>query len=127
MAGIYGTQLTKGELDIGQTLFGIPFLIGTIVLVSVTTFMLFGRWVITLAQGHGEVFMGVGPLGWRRRFSYDRQTRVTIEPTSVVVNGVPRPGVTVRSGTEKLVFGTIIKDEPQEFIAAAMRDHIARV
>ena len=32
MIGIYGTQFWKCEFDLGQSLFGIPFLLGTIVL-----------------------------------------------------------------------------------------------
>ena len=118
---------SKGGFDTKSSLGTIVVLTITILLVSVTTFMLCGRWVITLAQGHGEVFMGVGQLGWRRRFSYDRQTRVTIEPTRIVSTGAPQRGITVRNGSARLAFGTMIGDEPRHLIAAAMRDHIARV
>ena len=69
MWGIYGSQIRKGQFSLFQSLFGLPFLFGTIVLCSLTAFFLFGRWEIKIRNGEGSVFVGVGPLGWRRLFT----------------------------------------------------------
>lgn len=48
MWGIYGTQIIKGKFELSQSLFGIPFLIGTIVLLSVIFFTLFSKIMMRL-------------------------------------------------------------------------------
>jgi hypothetical protein len=120
MGGIYGSQILKGKFDLHLSLFGIPFLIGTIVLFCIISYLLFGRWVITLNEGAGTVFMGVGSLGWTPRFAYDRSTVVSFRPTNIRYNNVPQKGIAVRTGEKELVFGTPIQDDAKQFIAAAI-------
>ena len=87
MTGIYGSQLMKHHFDPKLSLFGLPFLIGTIVLVSLCLFMLFGKRVLTLERGKGSYFFGVGPFGVRRRFSFNRRSRIDRGETSYRVGG----------------------------------------
>jgi hypothetical protein len=42
LSGIYGTQIARGKFDLGASLFGIPFLLGSLVLTGLCLFMLFG-------------------------------------------------------------------------------------
>jgi len=77
MMGIYGSQIIKGTFDLTQSLFGIPFLIGSIVLVSACLFMLFGKRVLELKGGEAKYFAGVFGIGLRKRFHYDCQTKVS--------------------------------------------------
>lgn len=120
VGGIYGSQLYKGEFDVSQSLFGLPFLAGTIVLLGVVTFLLLGKWVVTLRDGEGSVFVGMGGLGRTRRFTYGRDTQVSLRMTSVKVNDVPQKGICVRNGDKDVIFGTLLKDEAKQFIAAAI-------
>ncbi len=120
MGGIYGSQILKGKFNLHLSLFGIPFLIGTIILLCIISLLLFGKWVITLSEGAGTVFMGIGSLGWTRRFTYDRSTVVSLRPTNARYNNVPQKGISVRTGAKELLFGTLIKDEAKQFIAAAI-------
>ena len=76
MSGIYGSQIIKHEFNLQLSLFGLPFLIGTIILVSACLFMLFGKRVLTLSAGKGTYFTGVGPIGWAKRFTYNYNTKV---------------------------------------------------
>jgi hypothetical protein len=117
---IYGSQIWKGKFDPHLSLFGIPFLIGTIVLLCIIIYLIFGKWVIRLDQGAGTVFMSVGSLGWTRRFTYDRSTSVTLRLTNTQVNNVPQKAIAVRTGDKEWMFGTFIKDEAKQFIAAAI-------
>ena len=59
MAGIYGSQIVKGAFDPKLSLFGLPFLIGSIVLVSACLFMLFGKRVLELKGGEAKYFAGL--------------------------------------------------------------------
>ena len=127
MWGIYGSQFRKGEFDLGQSLFGLPFLLGTIVLLSTIMFLLFGRWVITLRKGTGTVFVGVGPVGWTRHFTYNRETLVSMRMTDVRVNEVSQKGILIRNGDTDFVFGTLLKDEAKQFIAAVIMKEAGEV
>jgi len=120
MTGIYIVPLLKGRLDVSNMLFGLPFLFGTVILLSVIAYMLFGRWRVSMRDGHGEVFAGIGSLGWTRRFDYSADTIVSLKKSKVSVNEVPQDGICVRTGSEELVFGALFKDDAKRFIAAAI-------
>jgi len=77
LSGIYGTQLANGEFDPSQSLFGLPFLIGSIVLISITLMSLFGRTYVSNENGKALVFIGIGSIGWYRRFDWKNIDRVT--------------------------------------------------
>lgn len=78
LTGIYGSQIIKHAFDPKLSLFGLPFLIGTIVLVCTIVFMCFGKRTLTLSAGDGRYFSGVGPFGLSKRFRYDRGTEVSV-------------------------------------------------
>jgi hypothetical protein len=120
MWGIYGRQLAKGQFDLTQSLFGIPFVIGTVILLGVIAYLAFGRWQINLRGGAGTVFTGVGPFGWTRRFSYNRQSVVSLRSTNVSRNDVPLKGVLVRTNDTDFVFGALMNEDARRFIAASI-------
>ena len=121
MWGIYGSQIREGKFDLHRTLLGLPFLLGSVVLLCFIAFLLFGAWRITLAGGQGRVFAGVGALGWTRRFLYNRDTLVSLRMTSVRVNEVPQQGIQIRNPSGELVFGTMLTEEAKRFIAATIQ------
>ena len=127
MFGIYGSQFKKGQFNLGESLFGLPFLIGTVVLCSIILFGLFGRWEITIRRGEGTCFVGVGPAGWRRRFTFGPQASVSLEMSSYRVNQVPQEAITIHEGGAKIIsFGApITSREAKVFIAAAMSGAMA--
>jgi len=124
MWGIYGQQISRGTFDLGKSLFGIPFLIGTLILVSLILSMLFGAWKITLHNGQGRVFFGMGPLGWTRRFTYNRDTQVGLRTSSVRVNNVQQKGILIQNGEAELIFGTLFPEPAKHYIAAAIKKEI---
>jgi hypothetical protein len=126
MWGIYGTQFMKGKFDLGQSLFGLPFLIGSIVLVGIIVYLLVGKWQIALGDGAGSVFVGVGTLGWTRYFTYNRNSLVTMRMTSVEVNHMPQKGISIRTDEKDFVFGAMLKEDAKQFIAATIMKEIKR-
>lgn len=124
MWGIYGRQFSNGTFNLGQSLFGLPFLIGTIILVSIIITLLFGSWKITLLNGQGTVFFGAGPLGWTRRFTYNRDTLIGLRSTSVKVNNVPQKGILVQNGDVEFTFGSLFPESVKHYIAATIKKEI---
>jgi hypothetical protein len=120
MIGIYGNQIKEGKFDLAQSLFGIPFAFGTIVLLTFIVYLIFGKWVVMLKSGEGTVFVGAGPLGWTRRFTYNRDTVVSLCMTSTQVNNQPQKGILVRTDGKDLIFGALLKEDVKCFIAAAI-------
>jgi hypothetical protein len=116
--GLYGSQIHEWKFDMEKSLMGLPFLLGTVVLLGVILFMIFGHWVITLNRGQGTVFVGVGPLGWTRKFTFNRDSIVSLKMTSIQRNDVPQKGIAVTSGEKEIVFGTTFSENAKKYIAA---------
>jgi hypothetical protein len=125
MYGIYGSQFKKGEFDLMTSLFGLPFLTGSVFLVSLILFCLFGRWRIGYSGGVLAAAMQVGPIGWTRRLVCDKSARVSIRPAKWQKNNVPQNLIQVECQGNTLKFGSPIPDEAKVFIAEAVRRTIA--
>jgi hypothetical protein len=121
MWGIYGRQFQEGKFDFAQSLFGLPFLIGTVFLVSFILFCLFGRWRIGFSGGVLSAAIEVGPVGWTRRLVCDKSARVSIRPAKWQKNNVPQHLIQVECQGNTLKFGSPIPDEARAFIAEAVR------
>lgn len=66
LGGLYGTQIAKGEFNLMMSLFGIPFLIGSVFLIGFTAMSVAGRQVIELKGGRLHVNTGAFGLRWGR-------------------------------------------------------------
>lgn len=120
LTGIYWNQIKEGRFDPHMSLFGIPFAFGTIVLLTIIAYLALGKWVITLNRGEGTVFTGVGPFGWTRRFSYNRDSVVSLCMTDVKINNQPQEGIRISTDGKALTFGALLKKDSKQFIAAAI-------
>ena len=58
VGGIYGTQIAKGEFSLFMSLFGIPFLAGSVILIAITVMAVAGRCVVELAGGKFSIRTG---------------------------------------------------------------------
>lgn len=61
LGGIYGTQIVMGEFNLLMSLFGLPFLAGSVFLVALTVMAVAGRCVVEL--GGGKLSIRTGALG----------------------------------------------------------------
>lgn len=125
MFGIYGSQIKDGRFDPVSSLFGLPFLMGTVFLVCFILFCLFGRWRIGHTGGVLSAAVEVGPVGWTRRLVCDKSARVSIRPAKWQKNDVPQTLIQVECQGGALKFGSPIPDEAKAFIAEAVRRTIA--
>ena len=67
---IYGQQYLSGEFDLVTSLFGIPFLLGSIFLIGLCLMSLFGRTHISCDNDKALYFIGVGAIGKYKRFRW---------------------------------------------------------
>jgi hypothetical protein len=121
MWGIYGRQIAQEKFDLGTSLFGLPFLAGTIFLVSLIFFMLFGCWRIRVGRGYCRAFVGIGPLGRRREISLAPGTEVRLDMSSLKRNHVAQREIVVASGDDRIKFGAMLPDPARVFIAATLQ------
>lgn len=110
-----------------ENLFGLLFLI-PFVLVGAGTFagafyVLFGRMTLILTPSRGELFRGVGNLGRRQHFLLEKDSRISIEESSIRRNhGTLYKIVVEQPGGKPFEFGTGIEEaEARQYIAALLR------
>ena len=135
MTAIYGSQIASGKFNLQTSLFGLPFLVGSIVLVSVCMFCLFGKRVLTLERGNGKYFFGVGFIGISKRFTYDCQTKVREGETSYTVGGGRNGGgshlselhLTHPDKPDKVRICAGMSEDALDYVAAVIKREAAKV
>lgn len=126
MWGIYGQQIAKGKFSLGDSLFGLPFLLGTVALLAAIAFLLFGVWRIALTRGQCEVFRGVGPVGRRKSIPLGPGSTIALVEGTFRVNNVPQKEVVITTGSDKTNFGAMMPLEVRTFIAAVLQKAASR-
>ena len=72
---IYVSQIISGEFDLYLSLFGIPFLAGSIVLLCVTSMAIAGKVEVVIGED-SYVFTGVGTVGIKKKFDWNSVVRI---------------------------------------------------
>lgn len=82
LGGIYGTQIYKGEFDLKLSLFGIPFILGTLLFGSIALMSALGQ--VVLEQRNGILLHRIGFLGlfWTRRRDWNAYERAELQETT---------------------------------------------
>jgi hypothetical protein len=125
MAGIYGTQIYTGHFKLFPSLFGIPFLIGSIILVSVCAMNVAGKVTITRHADRLTIFTGVGPIGWTRSSAWS-DFRTAREDFTAVMNNYNRQGKVIRlEGNRAIAFGSILTTDRRYFLLSAIQSDLA--
>ncbi|WP_425404293.1 hypothetical protein [Hwanghaeella sp.] len=110
IGNLYIVPLLSGK-GLGVTgLFGIPFVIGTVILVSACLMRVMGRVEIRADGYDGTVFTGVGPFGWTKRFSWRDVWRINEGDSSFRVNRQARRQLSL-DGKRRIAFGTMLSEE----------------
>ncbi|MGO9201951.1 MAG: hypothetical protein ACLQM8_15595 [Limisphaerales bacterium] len=120
LGGIYGSQAAKGRFDLRMSLFGIPFVIGTLILVPITLMTVFGKVVVRSSGDQGCVFTGVGPFGWSRRFRWGEIGAVRSTTTRWQQNGRFMPLIELE-GPKPIRFGSQLSEARRQFMLAVLR------
>jgi hypothetical protein len=119
IGGIYGSQIASGNFNLGASLFGIPFLLGTVVLVSFALMAVCGKVELSIGR-ESTVFIGVGKLGWTRRFDWRAVQTITENWSQVNYPGSNQNAI-VLEGKERIKFGTGLNEARRYFILNALK------
>ena len=119
--GIYGSQFAKGKIDLAASLAGLPFVIGTVILLAVIANMLFGHWRLLIDRGMARVFNGIGPVGRHLEVPLTADTRIRLIPARLRVNGRQRTQIEIGNDDRVVHFGASLPDDVCSFFAAVLR------
>jgi hypothetical protein len=122
-------DMNGSPMSLGMTLFLwiflTPFILVGLVLIGAFLSALGGRSEVRLRNAEGVVFVGIGTLGYRRRFDASAVKDVRIEETPWRDNDAGRQRkyyVIIETREGKLVkFGSMLAEERRKFVAGAVR------
>jgi hypothetical protein len=119
VGSIYGSQLANGELDPSLSLFGIPFLIGSIILVSTALMTVFGKVEVSVGNT-SSVFTGIGRVGWSRPFDWSAIKTIREDGANAQYPG-SHDGAIVLEGGSRLKFGSGLNEQRRYFVLNALK------
>ena len=120
LGGIYGSQIATGEYSIILSLFGLPFVLGSVLFWSLALMAVCGKVTVTVDSHEGVVFTGVGSLGRRKRFNWFNMTAVREEASQMNRPG-SRGSCVILEGKERIKFGSGVRDDRRYFLLQALR------
>jgi hypothetical protein len=120
LGGIYGTQVAKGEFDLGMSLFGIPFVLGTLLFGGIAVMTVCGRIDVIVEDTAGRLFTGVGPFGWTRRFDWSEVTRIEEDVLGYQYSGSNGQVISL-VGKTRLKFGSMMSEARRYFLLQGLR------
>jgi len=119
LGGIYGMQIATRHFSLGLSLFGIPFVLGTLLFGTIALMSVLGRVEVRIRGDEGVVFTGVGPLGWTRRFSLSDFG--TISEVFRAGRHNSSQNAIVLEGARRLEFGSMLSTERRYFLMESLR------
>ncbi len=126
LGGIYGSQIAKGEFNLFQSLFGIPFLFGTVMLAAIAAMTVAGKVTLSVRDDRAESFIGVGSLGWRRRFDWSGIARVVEGPAANSLYGKDSGWIVLEGAGTAIRFGYGVKFERRAYLMRALRKMLVK-
>ncbi len=122
MTAIYiAPLLNEGTIPIEQALLGIPFLLGTILLLCTICTMLFGKKILTLSNGKGTYAFKVFGIGRTKHFELNRSTRIENTETNYQVNHNTLPQITITNGSKRVNMFAGLRYDAIDYIIALLR------
>ena len=120
IGGIYGTQLVNGEFDLFLSLFGIPFLIGSVIFWSFALMAIWGKVELTLDNQGGRIFTGIGNIGLVKNFIWSDVKTIKEKQANFRYPG-SQGGVVVLEGKKKISFGLGVKEDRRYYLFRAIK------
>ncbi|MHC4194257.1 MAG: hypothetical protein ACYSP9_08825 [Planctomycetota bacterium] len=120
LGGIYGAQIASGKFNLTLSLFGIPFILGSIMFWGFALMAVCGKVVVRVRHRVGSIFVGVGAIGWRRAFDWAEVRVIREEGANVHYPGGYGKGI-VFEGKSRLRFGTNLNERRRYFMLQALK------
>lgn len=127
-------NMNGSPMGVGMTIFIwiflTPFILVGLAMIGGFLSCLGGRTEVRMHNAAGEVFTGIGPLGYRRRFDASAIKDVRIEDRRWRDSDGDRQrktAIVIETRAGRLIrFGTMLTEERRKFMAAAMRRALMR-
>lgn len=119
LGGIYGSQIMMGEFNLMMSLFGIPFLLGSILFWSIALMTVVGKVEITLDHTDGKVFTGVGKIGYTKRFELS-EIQTVRESQSSGRRGSSTYSIALE-GQRRITFGTLLNESRRYYLLKVLQ------
>ena len=128
---LYWEQWTTKQFLLGRSLFGLPFLFGTLTVGWQGLMRLGGRVVVKSEGDEASVFEGLGPIGRTKRFRWSEVGQVKegfLHDTVSTKTRTPAIRVTFRDSKRPVLkFGSMLSDKRLKFIVAEMQERLGPV
>jgi hypothetical protein len=121
LSGLYGKQFLARHFNPFESLFGVPFLIGSCFLIGMCAMTLAGKVEVSKTEDQLSVFMGIGPLGWSRRFLWSDFTSAREDSRRGGFNFNGQASIIVLEGRRRVTFGTMWSEDRRYFVLSALR------
>lgn len=126
IGGIYGGQISKGEVDPFLAIFGIPFIMGSILFWSLTLLTIWGKVELTLDRNGGRVFTGLGIFGVSNNFKWDEISLIKESKENNNNSGSQGSKLTLE-GKKKISFGWGVNESRKYYLYRSMKIIIDKV
>ncbi|GAB3339238.1 hypothetical protein GCM10027429_25360 [Marivirga atlantica] len=126
IGGIYGSQIIKGEFDPFMSLFGIPFLIGSVIFWSLALMAIWGKVELSLDKHGGKVFTGLGSIGLAKKFTWDEISTVSEKQNALNYPG-SRGSSILLEGKRRISFGKGVNNGRRYYLYRALKEILTKV
>ncbi len=125
MSAIYGDQITSGQFDIMQSLVGIPFVLGSIFLISYALMLVAGKIEVEICE-QSRLFIGVGDFGWTRYFPLSSVTRIYSQHSSQSNFPFTNPESIIIQADKRYELRPNFDSKHHDFILKALRHEFSK-
>lgn len=125
IGGIYGSQILNGDFNPFMSLFGIPFLMGSIIFWSLAFMAIWGKVELTLDKLGGKIFTGVGSIGLTKRFTWDEITTVKENQSKFRYPGSHGEEIQLE-GNKRISFGNGVNASRRYYLYRALKSIIGK-
>jgi hypothetical protein len=127
LGGIYGSQIYKGHFDWKISLFGIPFLLGSMFLIPAALMAVCGKIIVRGAGDTVSISTGIGPLCFTRRFRWSEIKRVHETLSKWQQNNRNMPLIELVREGKPIGFGSQLSEPRRKFLLAMLKSlHTAK-
>jgi Zn finger protein HypA/HybF involved in hydrogenase expression len=123
LGGIYGTQIISGEFSLVMSLFGLPFLLASILFWGLALMTICGKVEVSIGQ-ESSIFVGIGGLGWTRYFDWFAVRNIQEAPNPMQCYGGGYGafyGGIFLEGPQRIRFGAGINEQRRYFLLHALK------
>jgi hypothetical protein len=126
LGGIYGYQLISGEFNLLLSLFGIPFLLGSVLFWSLALMAIWGKVEVTVDKNRGKIFTGIGTIGRSSTFEWDDIASVKEKESAQYKSRNTTTNI-VLEGKKRISFGTGLNSSRQYYVFRTLKEIHSKV